>query len=458
MSYFKRRAFFTRIALLTGIIGLLVTAFALLHAGASAQLRAAQALAEINDEGRILMTAALQIKQACQAAMEGPERVDRDALKASLDTWAAGVAESGEALAAASEAFDIPEEAADLRLNLRQLAGSLDQFSAGNSAERETLARIVESASTLYSLADNTQEEAEGVAVGMNANGGRRAHLAWGCFLLALAVGLVAGIMLILDILNEAMGPLDLDAALKFVEGERDFQTRLRKIAPQTAAPPEEGNWSLRLVRRLNEQRTHTTFEAEAERGPEKVRLWGKCYRWAGILKGAQRLIWRGYARGTWQAINVLHNRGLNTPFPIVLEPIRRSGFTVGYVLLTEYVEGMVNVVKFMRANFPMMTPEERRQFLTGVLRFWNRLHDSGVHSMTFKCLYVRNARPDHTADAEFHLLDLDKTSVSRRPGSLGCRISIWHDNRHMRKALWEYLTQEEMEFAEVMLRRKIDG
>ena len=277
--------------------------------------------------------------------------------------------------------------------------------------------------------------------------------IAWMCLLVTVGLGLTGVILVVSDVLNETLVPVKLEEELEKLESSPELQGRLRKLLPEPeAAEPTGLKWTLELTENVDWHPTHITFEAVAKRGQTRIKLWGKRYLWTGVIKSFQRVFEPSFGRGTWKILCRMYNQGLDCPFPIAFQRLKRGPFTVGEMLLAEHLGEITQVKFFLRTDYVFLNEEARMLFVERMVSYWNRLHDLGLHSISPRYLHGQNMSNPGQQKPSFYLFDLDKVGLSWRQGGLWHSVGVALDNRRLRRFLRDYLSEEEMTRCEELL------
>lgn len=282
-------------------------------------------------------------------------------------------------------------------------------------------------------------------AVGSLAERRQRARLH---HYLALAGGILAWLLttvlllsMVSDIVCEALEHIDLDEELARVARAPQFMARINLLRPGRPPARQDAQWKLSTVRLVSERRTHISFEAVARCGEDEILLWGKRYKWAGYLKSFQRIFFPAFDNATWQALRVQQANGLPAPVPVVHLGLRKKRFTIGSIILTEYMTDIQPFKTFLNGPFCLMTPDAQQELLKRFIGFFRELHSAGLYSVMLRYVHAKNLG-DANGRAEFYLFDLDKTivwdSCPRRIAS----ILRWRDHWRLFQDLKDYLSR----------------
>jgi hypothetical protein len=376
----------------------------------------------------------------------------REALLARAREYVEESTEALHELAASLRELQIEEESADLLRGVEHL----EAVSIAVSSEPQAapfLARLLDLGNDAQTLLDDV-DRSGGIALGTArervAWQSRVAQAGFSLGVAGLAVCVIAMLLVLIEILNDALAPRDIqeelcDAAkLQGVTARLDHLAAMRHGANAGSGAPESGPWSIELSRVMRERRTHLVFEATAVRGTQELSLWGRRYRWAGILKSLQHLpVARGFDAGSWDALHALWRHGLEPPVPIAFVRLRVQRIPVGSLLLTEHIGEVRSVRRFVRYELALLPIDARCAFLERLGRFVREIHAAGVVGISIRGLQGTALATD---TPRFVLCELDKAhpTLGRYP-----RIASWlrrGDRKRILAALAPHLARPEQE------------
>ncbi len=455
MSYSKlSRRRFTALSIVLALLIAAILAQLVGRRGAQAKVRLATRVAQ-DAAAALVLTERLRARVALDSA-SAPPRPDAGEPAVS-DELLEEHAEAVEAVladlaAARHEAFErkLKHEAAEGKgLAARVLAAT----APGRRADLAAAARRLRD--HLDSLEDALEESTAGAtAVLLNEHSLALRWLRVGLWatVAALAAALALAASAASEVLQEAMGPVNLEAELAEVAKSDQFQARMALLGSRAAPGAEAPQWSLRLDRVTSERRTHLVFLAVASRAGEDVPLWGKRYKWTGHLKALQRLFWPAYGAATWEILSTMHSRGMGGPVPIACRVLRARRLPVGSLLLAEWVGPTQSLRAFLDSDYPLLPPERRLTLLAALGRFLRRLHDAGIYDLCPR--YYYGAGLDGPAERmRFYLFDLDKARIAFSPPAWLARLRFARDERRLIRLLRRYATHEELAALEHHLR-----
>lgn len=339
--------------------------------------------------------------------------------------------------------LDLHEQVRALEEEIHELETIREQVLASNPLKRRSLAVLEESLRAVRnSLLDLSGQATKAVDERLD-DAGRLDRIAALALLLVLLLALFGGGLVVSDALNETFGAFELSNELAEVAESAQFRHRILKLC---SGPAPTSEWELRLHQVLNEKRTHITFEALATSGDEKVHLWGKCYRWTGLVKGLQRIFEPAFGKATWRALCIMHNASLPAPFPVTWRKIKRGPFNVGSILLAEHVGEAKPLKPFLRNEFVLLSPEQRRSLLDRLADYYNRWHELGFHSFTPRYLHATGLNRTGQMEPDLYLFDLDKVGIAKGTPGWWHRRCVRHDNRKLCRLLRDCTSREELE------------
>lgn len=321
----------------------------------------------------------------------------------------------------------------------------LDAAAAGRRNDLLAAARRLRD--HLDSLEDALEEStASATAVLLNEHAAALRWLRLGMWaaVAAAAAGLLLALSMASDMLQEAMGPVNLAAELAELAQSEQFQARMGLLGSQAGTDGQAAPWSLRLERVTSDRRTHLVFLAVASRAGRDVPLWGKRYKWTGHLKSLQRLLWPAYGTATWEILSTMHSRGMGGPVPIACQVLRARRLPVGRILLAERVGPTENLRGFLARDYPLLPPERRMALAAALGSFIRRLHDVGIYDLSPR--YYYGAGLDGPPErVRFYLFDLDKARIAFSPPAWLARLRRARDDRRILRLLRRHATHEEM-------------
>jgi len=342
--------------------------------------------------------------------------------------------------------ISLRKDAKDIRTEFREISDTLERIMS-EPLQMADIASLYEEIKLTESDLLITYGKSDAVLQQQLANGIMFTRIAF--VLLAVNVLLLLyGICLIFfDGVNQAFGLLDLEQEIRKISSNREFKNRISLQFPDTAHSPEK--WQLRLQSRKINKETHVTFTAKASHENIDCLLWGKAYHWAGIVKSLQRIFGPAYGEATWQALVLMHNAGLGSPFPLMRTKVKlkRSRVPIGSIILAGHVGEVISLKKFMSYDFPRFAPEERSVFIQQLIDFLSRVHGLGIHR--FGMRYVHVAVP-HAADEclRFYLFDLDKVHICERCSGWWYRYNVRRDRKKILRFLRNRVSPDEFSTA----------
>jgi lipopolysaccharide kinase (Kdo/WaaP) family protein len=251
--------------------------------------------------------------------------------------------------------------------------------------------------------------------------------------LVPLLIGVVG------EMIENALGPVQLEDELAEVAENIEFQSRMKLLAPHSA---DGAPWSLKLRRVISERQSHLVFEVDAVCGGQSVLLWGKRYRLSGFIKSLQRFFLPSYDAATWHILCAMHTAGLNSPAPLVKERMRRGGVPVGTIILAQHIGAVTQVRNFIRSDFVHMPPERRRELVEGLGDFVARLHSLDIYDFTPRYFWASGL---DGGEIKFYLFDLDKAHLLRSAPRFIKRYYRLRGTRRLRALVEQFATSDEL-------------
>jgi len=442
----ERKAVVRRLGALTAVVLLSLAGLSIALVANVVARRAYVHRVQLNEQGGELMLLIAQIRLECRFAPAEQGETDMGVMRARVAELWQEADESGKQLAPTVRSIGLAADAQQLEHELAELAAAAQQWRAPAAAPQR-MADLVQKAETLERLVPAIVAEAGAWVDGAEQHGRRLMAAAAVCFLAVLVMAVLGGLLMASDAIDELLGVPDLDKELKVIQDTEQFKHRIQWLSSRPEGGPQAGDWQLSVGSIVRHTRTHTVFEALAERGGERIRLWGKCYRWAGFVKGLQRLIAPAYGRATWHALLRMHNHGLNPPLPVAAGGVRRGPARVGMIVLAEHIGATQSVKEFIQTRFLDMDEQARAAFLRQMVDFWNATHACGLVSLSpryLECVVDKAGGP-----ARFYLFDLDKVHVGRPGAGLWQRLGSARDNRRLKSWLENNVTLSEMRLVE---------
>ncbi|MGD2175530.1 MAG: lipopolysaccharide kinase InaA family protein [Candidatus Brocadiaceae bacterium] len=425
--------------------------------GADNQSDAFRRQARLNQQSVVLLSLASRIETDCRVAYADFAEVDPVMLAANLQELAEEINDGSRAFAHSLSRLDLGERRGELLEEIAELTAAVAALPPSGDTTAAAIADCAQRANTVRESVLQSRAEAVAAVSDRAEQTALVMHVAAACVVVVVLVAGVGLFLTLFDMLDQTLGPIDVHRELAKLTEEADLHYRILKLAPDADVDPEQGAWDLTLDRVLQDHRTHLTFEALAACGGNRVRLWGKVYKWAGWMKGLQRLFWPAYGRATWRALQRMRHCGLSAPYPLVFSRIRRRGITVGSILLTEHVGEVEPVKVFLRTKFELMDGTARRRFLRGLVQFWAHLHACGIYRVRRRYLHCSAWRAGETEAPAFYLFDLDKVMVARWRLPLLDHVVKKRANRRLLRWLGEELTAEELEFCAELLEEAVE-
>ncbi len=391
----------------------------------------------------------MEAQTECTIALALRGKLDEDRFRARIAELVGEIQEVRDHLAPVWAEVGLGEEASFISDEIAEISATRKGLMSG-PLQRENLAALYEDASRAEKLLLNITGQPEAIIKDRLATGILLGRIVLAVLALDFVFGLIGILLLVSDGLNEVFGFIDLDAELSKIAGSAEFQQRMRKLCPHAASEP--ATWHLGLHKKLNSHRTHDTFEAKAVRGDREILLWGKAYRWAGKIKQLQRIFTPAYAKATWQALLLMSNADMGSPFPVVWTKIKRGHLVIGSVLLAEHVGPLESVKHVLRTDFVLLDYKGRLAFVRGLIEFCNRAHELGLHRFTPRYLHTSGLTPQDDAPPQFYLFDIDKVHISKSASGWWYRYSVRHDQKRLLHFLRYHLTPSELQVCKEML------
>jgi hypothetical protein len=390
------------------------------------------------------------LRADCRLALAHFEDADKDVLLASVRELTEEILQVVRPLGDNCRQLDLREQVRVLEEELRDLGAIREEVLGSYPLKRRSLAALDENARAVRNALLGLSGQATEAVDERLDEAGRLDRIAAVALLLVLLLALFGSGLVVSDALNETLGAFDLSDELAVVAETAQFRHRMLKFCSESTPIRE---WELRLHQVLNEKRTHITFEALASSGDEQVYLWGKCYRWTGLVKGLQRIFEPAFGKATWRALCIMHTASLPAPFPVTWRKIKRGPFNVGYILLAEHVGEAEPLKPFLKNEFVLLNPERRRGLLRRLADYYNRWHELGFHSFTPRYLHATGLDRTGETDLDLYLFDLDKIGITEGTPGWWHRRCVQHDNRKLCRLLRDYVTREELERCRQRLR-----
>lgn len=385
-----------------------------------------------------------RISEACEAARAKPDVVDTVRLCSVLAELLAEVEEATQQIAGAIARLGLAEAEAELRDELADLADSISGAQPMDSANPERLAQTAERARTLREMATVLSTQAAGTATALRRQA-TTIHMLGICGVAAgIVMALVVALLSSLDVVERMVDDFDLQTQLDAISGNPVFQRRVQAIAASGPCADAQRKWQLRLQSLGHDRRTHVSFEVDAVKDGERIRLWGKAYKWVGVVKGVQRLVLPAYGRATWRALRRMNTAGIPTATPVYYRKVKSRGLTVGSVLLAEHVGELRSLRRMMNEQFDLLSADQREAILLRLVRWWLQIEDCGIGGVRPRYVHYRKDYAE-ASEVQFYLCDLDKVTVTRRRASLILRFAQWRSRRALLKWLSEHVCVSEI-------------
>ena len=323
-------------------------------------------------------------------------------------------------------------------------AGFLAAASAERRGDLAAATRLLDHLDSLEDALEEGMASATAVLLHEHAFALRWLRVGLWCTAAAVAAALLLAAGVASEMLQEALGPVNLEAELAELAETGQFQARMALLSSCGAPAAEATPWDLRLERVISERRTHVVFHAVASRAGEDIPLWGKRYKWTGHLKSLQRLFWPAYATATWEILSTMHSRGMGGPVPIACRVLRIRRLPVGSILLAQRVGPTCNLRAFLANDYPLLAPEQRLALVRELARFVRRLHDAGVYDLSPR--YYHGTGIDGPPERmRLYLFDLDKARIALSPPAWLARMRHARDERRLIRLLRRHATHQEL-------------
>lgn len=347
---------------------------------------------------------------------------DSQAYREMLDEWDEVVAGSEAVLVAAAQPED-PEKQ-------DQAGKALDKM----QVDLPTFARDFDKA--LSAAREGAQRRAySGVMCAKGALASMVLAGLWSAMILFLSAA---------EALSASEDSVDLAAELGQALGNPRVTARLDALrGPEAATLAEDTRWEVGSVRQVGERRTHIVFEAELRRGGGSLMLWGRRYRLPGRIKRFQRVFFPAFESAYWRGLCQMRCHGLPGPMPVAHVKRRRGLFNSGGLVLCEHMGELENVKTFMRGEFCLMQPEDRREFVWKTVDFLAHCHAAGIYRISMRYLHGRDIEHPR-GEMQFFLMDLDKVLLWEGCPRLFKGFLRRADERRLRRLLRECLDREE--------------
>lgn len=454
-----RKAVLRRVWIFAGVIVFVLAAIFLTFHSNRVSRKTLRQQSDIAENGTQTLRVLLSLQSECATAVASYEEVDREVFRAHVSELVQDATEDGSLLAALYADLGLEDYSTHLRADLQELEARWQEVLQKETLEREDIVLVSEDTRRLEDTLLAADAASHAVINDQAQYSQEVDAVAWGCLLVTVGLGVTGVVLVISDLLNEALTPVDVEGELKMAEESPELQYRLQKLLAETPSTDEcDSRWSLELTKVMRRHRTHITFEAVAVRGEHRVKLWGKRYRWAGVIKSFQRVFEPGFGKGSWKIVRRMYNQKLDCPFPVTCRRLKHGPWTVGSILLTEHVGDLTQVKTFLKTQFVFMDDDGRMRFLKRMIAWWNSLHSIGLHSLSPRYLHGKRLGDPERKDPVFYLCDLDKVGMSWGSGGTWHKLCLALDNRRLRRWLKTNLTGREIRECERLLDRDPEG
>lgn len=449
----NRKALLRRAWIFAGVIVLGLIAVVLTFHSNRVARRTSRRQNSIAQQGTDTLRVLLRIQYECTTVLAGYDEADLELFRGETSELIGEMGEHARRLAGLYSGLGLDDHAQNLRQELQGMQERARTIRQSEDIGRQEVASLAEDVRNLEDILLAADAASHTAITDRTEYSRTLDSMAWVCLLLTVCLGLMGVFLVVSDVLNESLAPVNLEEELEELESSPELQVRLRKLLPDSEGSEQPGlEWKVELTENVKWHRTHITFEAVAKRGQTHIKLWGKRYRWAGVMKSFQRVFEPGFGRGTWNILCRMYNQGFDCPFPVAFQKLKRGPFTVGAMLLAEHLGTISQVKTFLRTDFMFLNEDARMLFVEQMVSYWNRLHDLGLHSLSPRYLHGKNMDNPEQQEPGFYLFDLDKVGLSWGHGGKWHNLCVALDNRRLRRFLRDHLSAEEMARCEELL------